>query len=163
VVISRFGAMFFADPVAAFRNIAAATKRGGRLAMLAWQRLEHQYWLQQFRAALAIGRELPGETPDARGPFGLATEDHVRRVLGEAGWSDITLDEVREPMYFGADAEAAFAMLRGIGLVRGLSQGLDERGKQQALDALHETLRRHDTPEGVLLDSRAWLITARRR
>lgn len=162
LAISRFGCMFFADPVAAFTNIARAVRSGGRLAMLSWQGLEKQDWLQAFRSALALGRDLPGETPGARGPFGLAEPPAVRDILSRAGWDSIALDEVRAPMYFGPSADAAFADLRGIGLVRGLSQGLTGAQKAQALANLHDTLRAHETGEGVLIDSAAWLISARR-
>src|SRR3954468_2691442 len=58
VVISRFGAMFFADPVAAFANVARATRPGGRAALVAWQALAANEWLTEVRGALALGREL---------------------------------------------------------------------------------------------------------
>jgi SAM-dependent methyltransferase len=162
VTISRFGCMFFADPVAAFENIARAVRPGGRLAMLSWQVLENNRWLLNLRAALAIGRTLPGETPGAVGPFGLAEPDAVKRILESAGWKEIRLEEVREPMYFGPNGATAFEMMRGTGLCRGLSQGLDDRQKAQALAALRDTLQAHETAEGVLMDSAAWLITASR-
>src|SRR4029453_5800543 len=65
VVITRTGAMFFSDPVAAFRNLAAATKPGGRLTLLAWQALEANEWIVAIRTALADGRDLPAPPPDA--------------------------------------------------------------------------------------------------
>jgi hypothetical protein len=76
----------------------------------------------------------------------------------------VDLAPVEEPMYFGATAEAAFELLRNVGLVRGLSIALqfNEAEKQEALDRLREMLRRHETADGVLIESRAWVTTARR-
>jgi len=164
VVMSRFGGMFFADPVTGYRNLARAAKPGARLAMLSWQGVEHNPWLQEFRAALSLGRPLPPEPVDAPGPFGLATDAHIRRVLGEGGWTDINVERVHEPMYFGRTAADAFAALRDMGLVRGLAKALnfDEGERQDALDRFHATLRDHESNEGVLIESNAWLITARR-
>ena len=54
VVISRFGVMFFAEPVAAFTNIASAVRAGGRLAMLVWAPLAANEWITTLREALAV-------------------------------------------------------------------------------------------------------------
>jgi SAM-dependent methyltransferase len=107
VVISRMGAMFFSDPVVAFRNLAAATKPGGRLALLVWQALEDNEWLVAVRAAMADGRELPAPPPDAPSPFALADPPCVRSILGDAGYDAVDLAEVAEPMYLGDDADDA--------------------------------------------------------
>ena len=96
VAISRMGAMFFADPVAAFRNIGSALRADGRLALLAWQELMDNEWLMEIREALAAGRTLPSPPTGTPGPFGLADPDGVRRVLGEAGFTDIDLSPVEE-------------------------------------------------------------------
>jgi SAM-dependent methyltransferase len=59
LAISRFGAMFFGDPVAAFRNIGRALRPGGRLALLSWREVGKNEWLLAIREALAAGRTLP--------------------------------------------------------------------------------------------------------
>jgi SAM-dependent methyltransferase len=162
LAISRFGAMFFGDPVAAFRNIGRALRPGGRLALLAWQELGNNEWLLAVRGALAAGRPLPEPPVGAPGPFGLADPSAVRRSLASAGFEAVELAEVREPMWFGADAEDAFAFVSTIGPTRGLLGGLDDASAARALEALRATLAAHETAEGVRFDSRAWLITARR-
>jgi len=163
VVISRTGTMFFADPVAAFANIAGAARADARLAMVTWQSLERNPWIVETREALSLGRPLPPEGPGP-GPFSLSDPAVVRDVLARAGWTRIDLAPIDEPMYFGEHADAAFALLRDIGLVRGLSMALafSDSEKQQALDRLHAMLRRHETGDGVLIESHAWLTTARR-
>jgi SAM-dependent methyltransferase len=162
VVISRFGGMFFADPVAAYTNISRALRPGGRLALLAWRRLADNEWLSVIRGALAAGRTLPEPPAGAPGPFGLAAPNDVRRILGSAGFDDIALDVVDEPGRLGADADDAFGFVRGLGITRGLLDGLDEATVAAALEDLRAELVAHDTGHGVLLDSSAWLITARR-
>lgn len=163
VVISRFGAMFFADPVTAFANIGRALRPGGRLAMLSWQELAKNPWVLVIRDTLSAGRSLPEPPPGAPGPFGLADETGVRPILEAAGFDDVELQEVNEPMYLGADTDDAFAFVSGLGLTRGILDGLDDRTKNDALRQLRDHLATHATSEGVLLGASGWLITARRR
>ncbi len=162
VAISNFGAMFFDDPVAAFVNVARALQPGGRLAVLAWRDLARNAWLTVLRETLALGRALPEPPPSVPGPFGLADPEHVRRVLGAAGFAEVDLESIDEPMVFGTDADDAFSFVRHLGIVEGLTQGLDDKSKARALDEVHGALLAHATDEGVLLGSSAWLITARR-
>jgi len=72
------------------------------------------------------------------------------------------LDEVQEPIEFGADTEDAFGFVRTLGIVQGLTQDLDAVTKAGALDALRGVLDAHTSQEGVLLETSAWLITAHR-
>jgi ubiquinone/menaquinone biosynthesis C-methylase UbiE len=154
VVISRHGAMFFGDPVAAFINIARAVRPGGRLVLLTWQPWERNEWLRSFRGALAVGRELPTR------PGALEDPDQVRPLLASAGFTDVRMDELAEPMYFGRDADDAFRFVSGQ-LAR-MVDDLDDGAKARALDDLRATMAAHQTPRGVYFDSAAWLIQARR-
>jgi SAM-dependent methyltransferase len=162
VVISRFGVMFFGDPVAAFTNLGRAVRPGGRLALLAWQGLARNEWLQTVLETLAAGRTLPAPPMGAPGPFGLADPDGVRRILAAAGFVDADLADVREPVNFGADRVDAYAFVSSLGVTRGLLRGLDEPSGTAALEALRNRLADHATADGVLLGAAAWLITARR-
>ncbi len=163
VAISRFGAMFFADPVAAFANIRRAVRSEGRLALLAWRGLAENDWLQLFRGALAQGRDLPEPPPDAPTPFSLADPDRVRRVFTEAGFADVEFEAIDEPMKFGSDADDAFGFIRSQGVVKGLTDDLDDAAKAQAFEDLRAVVKSHETGDGVLLDTAAWLITAKAR
>ena len=162
IAISSFGGMFFADPVAAFGNIGGALRPGGRLAILAWRELARNEWLTMLREALALGRDLPQPPPSAPGPFGLADPGHVRRVLDAAGFENVHLEPIEEPVNFGADADDAFSFVRTLGIVEGLTKNLDADMRARALEQLHRALKAHDTGDGVLVGSCAWLITARR-
>ena len=161
VAISSFGAMFFADPVAAFANIGGALRPGGRLAMLSWRSLSENEWLGALRDALALGRQL-GEPPASMpGPFGLADPDHVRGVLAAAGFEAVEITPFDQPMVLGADGDEAFDFVRRMGIVKGLTHDLGEDDRQRALDAVHERLVAAAGPDGVRFSAAAWLTTAR--
>jgi SAM-dependent methyltransferase len=162
VAISDTGCMFFGDPVAAFSNIGRGLRPGGQLALLAWRELEQNEWLTTVRGALALGRTLPTPPPDAPTPFSLADPERVTARLTAAGFTDIQLDPVDEPMEMGTDADDAFQFFAATGVVRGLLEGVDEAGRAQALDDLHTAFKQAESADGVLLGSAAWLITATR-
>ncbi|WP_274560795.1 class I SAM-dependent methyltransferase [Streptomyces spiramyceticus] len=156
--ISRSGAMFFAEPVTAFRNIARALRPGGRLVLLVWQALSRNEWFLAFTTALAAGRTLPAPPPGAPGPFSMADPDEVRARLTAAAFNEPRFEDLSAPMHFGPDAEQAYAFVSGL---RGwMLDGLDESGRHRALTDLRATLDAHETPSGVLYESAAWLITA---
>ena len=160
VAISRTGAMFFGDLVGAFANIGRALRPGGRLALVTWQPLANNEWIRELSAALAAGRERPVPPPHAPGPFSLSDPDRVRHVLTSAGFTTIELDDVNAGMWFGADADVAYRFV--LGLLGWMLDGLDDTGRAGALDALRSTLAAHETSEGVIYQSAAWIIRAQR-
>jgi SAM-dependent methyltransferase len=161
VVISRFGAMFFGDPVAAFTNLRSATRPDGRLALVAWQSLDRNDWQVQIRGAIALGRDLPVPPVGVPGPFALAEPDRARTLLEDAGWRDVVIDEVEVPMWLGPDADDAFEFVRGTGFVKGALGDLDDRQQAEALERLRVVLADATTDVGVELPSRSWAIAAR--
>ena len=161
VAISRFGIMFFSDPVAAFGNIAHALRPGARLAAVVWQRLEENEWLNALREAFAMGRTLPAPPIGAPGPFGLADPDAVRPLLADAGFVDATLEPVTAPIVVGNDVNDAFGFVQRMPPVRGMLQDLDEQTTAAALERLRESLVAHATPGDVSFGSAAWMLTAR--
>lgn len=161
VAISRTGAMFFGDPVAAFSNIGRALRPAGRLALAAWQPLAQNEWIREFSGALAAGRDRPAPPADAPGPFALSDPDRVRAVLTDAGFVDIDLDATSAGMWFGNDADEAHQFV--LGLLGWMLEGLDDVGRARALEALHATTSAHTTADGVIYESGAWTIRATRR
>ena len=162
IAISRFGVMFFEDRAAAFANIAAAVRPGGRLAVLAWQDVRKNEWIMTVRETLAAGRDLPMPPLGAPGPMALADQDDVRSLLSGAGFESVAFTSIEEPVWFGADAAAAYEFVGEIGIVKGLSDGLEPGVKAAAHERLIAALRAHETPEGVRFDSGVWLISATR-
>jgi SAM-dependent methyltransferase len=161
VAVSSFGAMFFADPVAAFANIFRSLRPDGRLGLLAWRPLEENEWLCALRGALAAGRDLPTPPPGVAGPFGLADPVYVDTVLRGVGFVDVAVDPFDAPMRFGDDTEDAFAFVSTLGITRGLLSDLDADAATAAVGALRTTMAEHETPDGVLLGGAAWVVTAR--
>jgi SAM-dependent methyltransferase len=157
VVLSRHGVMFFGDPHAAFANIARALRPGGRLALLTWQPLDRNTWLKSFRTALAAGRDLPAPPP-VSGAF--SDPDLTRDLLASAGFADVRIDGLTEPMYFGRDAEDACRFITG--QFAGLLTSLDPDARERAVADLRADLTAHQTDRGVRYDSATWLVRARR-
>ncbi|MER5388344.1 class I SAM-dependent methyltransferase [Saccharopolyspora sp. NPDC002686] len=161
VAISRHGVMFFGDPLAAFRNIARAVRPGGRLALLTWQPVERIEWMIAFRTLLAAGRELPLPPSTGPSPFSLSDPDAVRELLSAAGFDDVQLHDLAEPMYFGRDVDDACDFIAE--QHAWLLADLDADDKSRAIADLRADLADHQTERGVLYDSAAWLVEARRR
>ncbi|MQA84308.1 MAG: methyltransferase domain-containing protein [Streptosporangiales bacterium] len=161
VAISRFGVMFFADPAAAFANIARALAPGGRLAFLAWQQAAHNEWVVTLGAALAAHVELPQMGGDGPGPFSLADPEGIRQLLGQTGLTQVTVDAVTEPIRLGSDVEDVIDFAQDLGLVRDLLADVDTATKSRALDGMRDALAPHHTEDGILLGAAAWLVTAR--
>lgn len=159
VAISRHGVMFFGDPLTAFGNIARALRPGGRLTLLTWQPAERIEWMSAFRTLLAAGRELP--KPAGPSPLSLSDPDVVRELLSAAGFDDVRLRGLAEPMYFGRDVDDACDFIAE--QHAWLLADLDAERKARAIADLRADLAEHQTERGVLYDSAAWLIEGRRR
>ncbi len=161
VAMSRFGVMFFADPVAAFTNIGLGLRPGGRLAILVWQPLAANEWMTAMRQALAVGRDLPVPPPGAPGPFGLADPDFASSVLKSAGFADIDFTGSEQPFNVGPDAGTAYRFAAGLQPVQLMVADLDEATRARAMENLRATIAAHETPGGVVFGSASWVITAR--
>jgi len=157
--ISRFGTMFFAEPVAAFTNIGRALRPAARLVLLVWQERDRNEW------ATAIRRALTAAPVTSRGPdaFSLADPAVTERILTAAGFAEISFTEVHEPVYYGPDSATALDAVLRLLKFEDLLADLDAAAAGQARTRLHSTLDAHDTDGGVYFDSRAWIVTARRR
>jgi SAM-dependent methyltransferase len=160
VAISRTGAMFFADPVAALANVGRALVPGGRLVLLVWQALEANEWMTEILGALAAGRQLPVPPPDAPGPFSLADPGRIREVLTASGHRQVEVEGLAEPEWWGADVDDALTFV--LGFAGWLLDGLDDAARGRALADLRRRLADHRTADGVEFGSAAWLVTARR-
>ena len=160
IAISCFGAMFFADPVAAFANIRRSLRPDGRLTVLAWRDLARNEWVDAMRTALAAGRQLPSPPPGAQGPFSLADRDIASARLTAAGYRGIAFTSIDEPITFGETADDAYPFMSTLGLARGLMADLDDASRAAALTQLYRTLVDHETADGVAFTASAWLITA---
>ena len=161
VAISRFGTMFFADPVAAFANIASALRPHGRLVLLVWQTRERNEWALAIDAALGNAAQPLPPTAD---PFSLGDTEATTETLARAGFEAVRFEDVHEPVLYGPDIDAALEFVRGFQNVSAALARMSRDDAARAVDRLRETLEGHyGDRRGVTFDSRSWLITGRRR
>jgi len=94
-IISRFGVMFFDDPLAAFANIRKAAKENGLLAFIAWRSpAENPFMTAAARAAAPILPDLRAPDPNAPGQFAFADGERVRGILASSGWKDVEIQPI---------------------------------------------------------------------
>ena len=162
IAISRYGSMFFDDPVAAFGNIGHALRPGGRLVLLVWQARERNAWSTAIREAIAGDMELPPPPEAGPSPFSLGDPAVAGGILAAAGFTEVSFTDVHEPVCFGPDAAVAFDVVSGLRSTKDLLAGMDEEQAGQAVARLRATLAAHETSEGVFFDARTWIVAARR-
>jgi ubiquinone/menaquinone biosynthesis C-methylase UbiE len=164
---SRFGTMFFANPVAALRNIHGALEPGGRLCCVVWRRREENPWLYVAEQVVKPLVPEPDEEVDEAhcgpGPFSMAGADTVSMQLRAAGFNDISFLRFDMPYLLGRDLDEAIEMNLAIGpaaeaLRFAGDEGAAMRPKLEAL--LREALGPYATGEGVVLQASVWIITA---
>lgn len=163
VVISRFGLMFFDDPVAAFTNLRQATQRGGRLVFVCWQPMEANQWLLVPGAALAEHVPPPAPlSPDAPGMFALAVPDRLRGILTDAGWSELTVTPARTSMLVGGGGtvDEAVQWVRSGSMARSMLADANPLTEQRALASVRSALVPYADSDGVRLDAAVWVVRA---
>ncbi|MFG3369287.1 class I SAM-dependent methyltransferase [Streptomyces sp. NPDC090032] len=150
VAISRFGVMFFADPVAAFANIRRALRPGGRLAFICAAEPGGNDWLRaiaELRGILPVGDfGAPGERDTSRGPgmFSLADADVTRGVLSDAGFAGVEVRRVETYGLWGRDAGDAAAFLLDSGPGRHLTEQVGGEARELAHRTLANTLHAYE-------------------
>ena len=152
--------MFFADPAAAFANIATALRPSARLVLLVWQRSEDNEWAQAIDGALGDAAQAPSPGAD---PFSLSDAEATARLLERAGFDGLRFEDVREPVFYGHDIDDALETVRGFQGTSAALATLSGDETDRAIERLREVLAAHYRAEhGVVFESRSWLITARR-
>lgn len=160
VAISRFGTMFFADPVAAFTNIHRALRPGGRLCLATWRPLGDNPWLVVPGAAL-LGHvaSLPsGE--DGPGMFAQSDPAVVSELLTAAGYHDVSLEAVDVTFTLGATIDDAVDYLADTGPARRVLDDIPDDRRHAALADVRSVLADHADERGVHLGGGIWIIGA---
>ncbi|MDR3533430.1 MAG: class I SAM-dependent methyltransferase [Rhodopila sp.] len=164
LLFSRFGVMFFADPVAAFANLRQSMRPGGRLLCAAWRSLADNPWFDvPLQAARPLLPPQPPIGPDEPGPFAFANADRTRRILTQGGWRDATLTRHDVPMHF-ADAghiDQAAEFATRVGMLARILADADPDVRSRARQAVAEALKAYDGPDGITLSGSIWLLSAR--
>jgi SAM-dependent methyltransferase len=163
VVISRFGVMFFDDPVAAFANLRTALGPDGRIVFVCWQNLADSEWVLIPAMAAATHVPLPdlGE-PGAPGSFALGDSERLRTVLTRAGFGHVAIQPVADSIVLGGGGtvDDAIDFFRSSSMGRALFADAAPVDAARAIDAVREAMAPYQTPEGVRLPAAAWLVTA---
>jgi SAM-dependent methyltransferase len=157
---SRFGVMFFADPVAAFANVYKALRPGGRLCFVCWQSVFDNEWMLVPGAAVAsvTGSLPPMPSADEPGPFSLADPQRIRSVLRAAGFDQLEITPHNDWVVIPEQRipEVALTSTR-VGAVRAALRDADEATRKRALAAIEDALRAR-AQDGVVRASRGVLL-----
>ena len=162
LVTSRFGVMFFADPAAAFANIASAVRSGGRMVFGTWAPVhDNPWWYLPSSVAKAHLGDVPRSEPNAPGPMGLADVDYVMRVLGKANIGPFEIEPVDVVMTHPGGAATVTRMAMNVGsAARALRLYEADEGQRKAVGAdLLMALREFDGEDGFGIPAKINLIS----
>ena len=160
LVYSRFGMMFFDDPIKAFTNIRSAMKMGGRLVFVCFRTMPESPW---FRVPIEAARPhvppQPPVDPLAPGMFSLAREDRLRGVLTEAGFREIALNATDVPIH-GKDTTQSMAFITQVGPLPALLENASDQQRKRATEAARNALAAQIGADGRGLHVGLWLVWA---
>ena len=165
-VFSRFGTMFFANPVAGLRNMRKALRPGGRMVHIVWRGRKDNPWLSMAKDIVLQFLPPPGD--DAQtcgpGPFSMSNEDTVRAMMTAAGYSDIEFRRVDAPVLIGSDVADAIDFQLAIGPAGEVFREAGEVAEKKRPEieaALADAIDRQKTStDGIVMPSSSWVISA---
>jgi SAM-dependent methyltransferase len=160
-VISRFGVMFFDDPVTAFANLHHATEENGALCCVAWRSAtENPFMTTAERAAAPLLPDLPPRQPDAPGQFAFANRDRVRAILEQSGWNDIVMEprdvQCTLPQ---SDLDGYVTQLGPVGVAL---ETADDLTRAKVLSAVRPAFAPYLHGSEVRFTAACWMVIARR-
>jgi ubiquinone/menaquinone biosynthesis C-methylase UbiE len=166
-VFSRFGTMFFANPVAGLRNMRRALRPGGRMVHIVWRDRADNPWLSMARDIVLDFLPAPGE--EARtcgpGPFSMSDEATVRKMMEIAGFTDIAFERVDAPVRVGDDVQDAIAFQLAIGPAGEVFREAGDLAEEKRPEIEAALARAIDAQvrdaDGIVIDSSSWVISAR--
>jgi ubiquinone/menaquinone biosynthesis C-methylase UbiE len=159
-IISRFGVMFFDDPVEAFRNLRRAAKVDGRLSVIAFRSpTENPFMTTAERAAAPVLPNLPERRLDGPGQFAFADDRKVHRILEESGWREIDIQAIDVPCtMLEAELVRYFTWLGPLGLAL---EGVDEKSRAHVVETVRAAFDPYVQGEQVRFTAACWMIGAR--
>jgi hypothetical protein len=166
MAFSRFGTMFFANPVAALRNVRRALVPGGPLTMVVWRQRIDNDWLYRAQTIVEkiVSRPDEYEEPTCGpGPFSMAGADTTSDILLQAGFDDISFRRCDIPILIGRDLEEAIALMMAMGPAGEILRLQGDRAKHlhgTVHKALVDGLSEFEGPDGVRAPASTWLVTA---
>ena len=162
-VFSRFGVMFFDDPVAAFRNFYDAVRPGGRVAYVCWADRKENPWIRIPTGASKAFLEIPPPPEDdAPGQFAMEREARVREILGDAGWSDVKLERFDVDHSLGKNVADAAGFISQMGPMSEPFSLADNETKKKCIEVIQKALEPYKSPAGVRMRFATWIVSATR-
>ena len=163
LLFSRFGVMFFADPVAAFGHLRAALKPGGRLAFVCWRPFKENDWaFLPFMAAVPHLPPIERPAPNAPGPFPFGDHERVKKILHDAGFNDIAARAFDHTMRLGSTIDDAASFASDTGPVSRVLGTAAPEQQRAAVGAIRQMLeKRAAEGKGLALSAACWIVTAR--
>lgn len=166
-VFSRFGTMFFANPVGGLRNMRAALKPGGIMTHIVWRESAANPWLSMARDVVLEFLPPPGE--DARtcgpGPFSMSSQPMVTKMMEIAGYTDIEFKRVDAPVLIGRTVQDAMDFQLALGPAGEVFREAGEIAEQRRgeIEAALAKAIAAQTKEadGIVMDSSSWVISGR--
>ncbi len=162
-VFSRFGVMFFSDPVAAFANVAAHVRPGARMAFACWQHQDVNAWISVPAAIMRRFTPNPVFPPaDAPGPFAFQDPHRIRTLLDTAGWNNVDVEPfgAHVTMGGGLGVDPALRQTMGTAIGQILRQQVDDATFERATAAVRDALAEHMVDGAVVFDGNVWIVTA---
>jgi SAM-dependent methyltransferase len=166
LAFSRFGTMFFANPVAALRNVRSALAPGGRLVMVVWRRRIDNDWLYRAQTIVEQIVSRPEEYDEPTcgpGPFSMADADTTSEVLQHAGYADICLRRHDVSMLIGRNLDEAIDLVTALGPAGEILRLAGDRAAHlhdRVNEALRAGMAELDDGEAVRAGSSTWIVTA---
>jgi ubiquinone/menaquinone biosynthesis C-methylase UbiE len=164
LLTSRFGVMFFADPVLSFANLRLALRPTGRVAFVCWREPRDNPWaMAPLQAVYQHVPRLPQMGPEDPGPFAFASEERVRRILGGAGYSEIVMErcDLSLDIANGGGLDAAAQSALEIGPASRALEGHPAEVRAAAKESIREMLKPFVRGDSVALAASIWIVTAR--
>jgi len=162
---SRFGTQFFENPVAGLRNMRKSLKPGGTMTMIVWRGINDNPWLGFAKEVVLQYLPPPGENAltCGPGPFSMADTGVVTKQLEIAGYKDIRFEQIDAQVFVGKDLDDAVAFQLAIGPAGEVYReagAFAEQRHDEIAKALRAELARYQQPDGVMMDSSSWKVTA---
>ena len=162
LLFSRFGVMFFTDPVAAFGNLRAALAPGGRMVFACWRALAENPWaFAPLAAARALLPPMEPVDPEAPGPFAFADRERLARILAAAGFAEVSIAAHDDHMLTGATVEEATEHALIIGPLARALAAAPEEVRAAVRPRVAAAVAPFATPSGVAAPAAVWLVSCR--
>jgi SAM-dependent methyltransferase len=163
LLFSRFGVMFFGDPVAAFANLRRGLRAGGRVLFACWRKpVENPWMLVPLHAAYEHVPRLPKPGPEDPGPFSFGDPERVTRILAGAGFADVALEpaDLALDLASGGGLDAAVAYTLDIGATSRVLDGVSDEVRAAVAVSVRQALAPYADGGRVPLPAAIWLVSA---